>query len=91
MENRVRELRLQNDITQEELANACKISRSTVAEIERGRTPSGDVMLAISRFFGKDPRDVFLDNRVISTIQNVYDLRIKKNGARASKTKIATK
>jgi putative transcriptional regulator len=52
MRNRVREQRLQREMSQAELAAALGVSRQTVISIENGRyLPSLPLAFAIARFF----------------------------------------
>ena len=60
MKNRVRELRMQRDLSQGELAKALRVSRQTVNAIETERyTPSLPLALAIVRFFATTVEEVF--------------------------------
>jgi putative transcriptional regulator len=53
VQNRVREQRIQQGLSQAELAAALGVSRQTVISIESGRyLPSLPLAFAISRFFG---------------------------------------
>jgi len=53
MQNRVREQRTQQGLSQAELAAALGVSRQTVISIENGRyLPSLPLAFAIARFFG---------------------------------------
>jgi putative transcriptional regulator len=53
MQNRVREQRMQQGLSQAELATALGVSRQTVISIESGRyLPSLPLAFAIARFFG---------------------------------------
>ncbi|MDT2295283.1 helix-turn-helix transcriptional regulator [Paenibacillus larvae] len=46
-------------MTQAELAAALKVLRSTIYHLERGGEISGSLMLKLSKFFNKDPREIF--------------------------------
>ncbi|WP_433943512.1 helix-turn-helix transcriptional regulator [Paenibacillus sp. SN-8-1] len=61
MQNNVKFLRRSQeyDLTQEQLAEALKVSRSTVSHIERGGDISGSLLLKVAQFFEKDPREIF--------------------------------
>ena len=61
MENRIRELRKQNNITQDELAKAVSVTRQTVISLENGRY-NASLQLAhkIAVYFGKTIEDVFI-------------------------------
>jgi putative transcriptional regulator len=53
LENRVRELRQENNMTQEQLASAVAVSRQTIIAIERGGyTPSVRLALKLAAAFG---------------------------------------
>ncbi|MDH7497105.1 MAG: helix-turn-helix transcriptional regulator [Syntrophomonadaceae bacterium] len=61
MRNRVRELREQAGLTQEELAARVGVSRQTVISIERGRyNPSILLAFRLARVFGLAVEEVFL-------------------------------
>ena len=58
--NKVAHLRGQNNITQEELAKALRVSRQTVIALERGNyTPSVLLALKTARFFKCSVEDIF--------------------------------
>ena len=61
MENRIRELRKQNNITQDELAKAVSVTRQTVISLENGRY-NASLQLAhkIARYFGMAIEDIFI-------------------------------
>ena len=61
MQNKVKYLRRSEgfDLTQEQLAIELGVSRATIVELEKGRPPSAELMLKISAFFNKDPREIF--------------------------------
>lgn len=82
--NRVRDLRLQHDVSQAEMAAAIKVRRATVSEIERGVIPTGEVMLKVAAFFNKDARDIFFVPSVLSTAQEIHERKIQKRKERAS-------
>lgn len=61
MENRIEQLRKENNMTQQELANALKVSRQTIISLETGRyNPSLTLAFEISRKFNKSIEEVFL-------------------------------
>jgi putative transcriptional regulator len=63
MENRVRELRLDRQLTQVELATQLGVSRQTVNSIEVGRyIPSLPLALALARFFSTSVEEMFDDS-----------------------------
>ncbi len=60
LRNRLRELRQERGITQEELAAALDVTRQTIIAIERGKyDPSLRLAFKISRFFGKKIEEIF--------------------------------
>jgi len=61
LRNEVRYLRRSKefDITQEELAQAVGVSKSAISAIENERGVSAELLLKISIFFNRDPRDIF--------------------------------
>ena len=61
MENRIRELRKQNNITQDELAKAVSVTRQTVISLENGRY-NASLQLAhkIAMYFGMAIEDIFI-------------------------------
>jgi putative transcriptional regulator len=66
VENNVKFLRRGKDydLTQEQLARALNVSRSTVSHLERGGEVSGVLVLKVAKFFDKDPREIFFTNDV---------------------------
>ena len=61
LENRIRELRKQNNITQDELAKAVRVTRQTVISLENGRY-NASLQLAhkIAVYFGMAIEDIFI-------------------------------
>ncbi|NPA76187.1 MAG: helix-turn-helix transcriptional regulator [Candidatus Diapherotrites archaeon] len=60
MKNRLRELRQELGITQEELAEALGVTRQTIIAIEKGKyDPSLRLAFKIARFFGKRIEEIF--------------------------------
>ena len=58
--NRVRERRVREGITQEELAAACGVSRQSINSIERGKyVPSLPLALKLAQVFGCATDDLF--------------------------------
>jgi putative transcriptional regulator len=63
MKNKVRELRVQKDLAQGQLAEAMGVSRQTINSIEKERyTPSLPLALALARFFGVTVEEMFDDH-----------------------------
>ncbi len=62
MKNSVRELRIQKELAQGQLAEAMGVSRQTINSIETERyTPSLPLALALARFFGVTVEEMFDD------------------------------
>jgi putative transcriptional regulator len=60
MKNKIRVYRAINEITQETLADAVKVSRQTILAIEKGKyTPSLDLAFKIARYFDISIEDLF--------------------------------
>ena len=58
--NRVRELRLDRGWTQQQLADAVRVSRQSINSIECGRyVPSLELALAFARVFGRSTDSIF--------------------------------
>ena len=61
MNNRVEELRKQQKMSQEELADVLEVSRQTIGSLENGRyNPSITLAFKIARYFDKTIEEVFL-------------------------------
>ena len=61
MRNRIRELRAERGMTQEQLAKAIGVSRQSVIAIENMKYhPSLELAYKIAKTFGKSIEDVFL-------------------------------
>lgn len=61
MENRLRELRERDSLTQEDLAARVGVSRQTIISLERGRyNPSLTLAYKLARVFGLRIEDVFI-------------------------------
>lgn len=58
--NKVKQLRVEQNITQEDLAVACGVSRQTVIAIEKGNyTPSLALAMQVASYFHLPVEDVF--------------------------------
>jgi len=61
MENRIKELREQKNMTQQNLAESVRVSRQTIISLENGRyNPSIFLAYRIARIFGLSIEQVFL-------------------------------
>ncbi len=61
MKNRLRELREEKGLTQEELAKALGVTRQTIIAIEKGRyDPSLRLAFKIARFFNRSIEEIFI-------------------------------
>lgn len=61
MKNRIKELRIQEGITQEDLSFALSVSRQTIISLESGRyNPSIVLAFKIASYFGCLIEDVFI-------------------------------
>lgn len=61
MNNRIKELRKQKKITQDELAKAVEVTRQTIISLENGKyNASLQLSYKISRYFGTNIEDVFI-------------------------------
>jgi putative transcriptional regulator len=69
IQNRVKELRVQRDWTQQQLADAVGVSRQSINSIERNRyVPSLSLALTFARVFACSTDDIFtLENPEIGT------------------------
>ena len=72
MTNNIKYLRrsAEFDLTQKELAKALGVSRTTIIAIENGNSTSGEMIMKISEFFKKDPREIFFTKNVVCNTQN---------------------
>ncbi|WP_297420184.1 helix-turn-helix transcriptional regulator [Thermococcus sp.] len=61
MKNRLRELREEKGLTQEELARILGVTRQTIIAIERGKyDPSLRLAFKIARFFNRPIEEIFI-------------------------------
>ena len=61
MNNRIKELRKQKKITQDELAKAVEVTRQTIISLENGKYHASlQLAYKISRYFGTNIEDVFI-------------------------------
>lgn len=63
MRNRVRQLRMEQGMTQEEIAERVGVSRQTIISIESGRyNPSIVLAFRLARVFGESIEALFFEN-----------------------------
>jgi putative transcriptional regulator len=61
MKNRLKVLRAEHDMTQQDLAKAVEVSRQTINAIEKGKfDPSLILAMKLSRLFKQDIEDIFI-------------------------------
>jgi len=61
LDNRIKELRKQNKVTQDDLAGAVGVTRQTIISLESGKyNASLQLAYRISRFFNLNIEDVFI-------------------------------
>ena len=61
LNNRIKALRKQKKITQDELAKAVEVTRQTIISLENGKyNASLQLAYKISRYFGTNIEDVFI-------------------------------
>ena len=63
MKNRIRELRARFNLTQEELADKCEVTRQTIIAIEAGKYgPSLEFAFKLSKIFKMPIEEIFLSD-----------------------------
>ena len=61
MKNRLKELRKERGINQEELADILEVTRQTIGSLENGRyDPSINLAFKIARYFNLQIEDIFI-------------------------------
>lgn len=61
MENRIKQLRKEQGITQDELANVLSVTRQTVISLENGKyNPSLQLAFKIAKYFEKEIEHIFI-------------------------------
>jgi len=61
VKNRLRELRKERGINQEELAEALEVTRQTIGSLENGRyDPSINLAFKIAKYFNLQIEDIFI-------------------------------
>lgn len=64
MKNRLKVLRAEHDLTQQDLAKAVEVSRQTINAIEKEKfDPSLVLAMKLSRLFKQDIEEIFLYDR----------------------------
>lgn len=85
--NRIKELRVKNKVTQEELANALQVSTQAVSKWENGGSPDLELVPSIATYFNvttdylfdmKNSDIVNIDKKVAKYIQS-FDLENRMN------------
>lgn len=72
MNNKLKVLRAEKNITQDQLAQLCGISRNTIISIEMGKViPNGDTMLKLSKALKRPIEEIFLDFALCKNNENV--------------------
>jgi len=60
LKNRLKEIRVEKNLTQEELANACEVTRQTILAIEKGKFgPTVTLALVLARVLDVGVEDLF--------------------------------
>jgi len=63
IKNKIKTLRESKGITQEDLANALKVSRQTIIAMEKGNyEPSLGLAIKVARFFDMSVEKIFITN-----------------------------
>jgi len=61
LNNKIKELRKLNKVTQDDLAEAVGVTRQTIISLENGKyNASLQLAYKISRYFGKNIEDIFI-------------------------------
>ena len=61
MNNRIKELRKDNNVTQEDLASAVGVTRQTIISLENGKyNASLQLAFKIAKYFGTEIENVFI-------------------------------
>jgi putative transcriptional regulator len=60
LRNRLKEIRIEKNLTQEKLANACEVTRQTILAIEKGKFgPTVTLALVLARVLDVGVEDLF--------------------------------
>jgi putative transcriptional regulator len=74
MKNIVRKLRVERDLSQDDLAKSLGISRPNLSNIERGiQIPKASLIFKIASFFGKPAEQIFFEDDGLQAYQNQHD------------------
>jgi putative transcriptional regulator len=74
MKNKLKLIRKQEGLTQEELARAVGLTRPYISDIERGVVnPSGDIIIRIANRLRRPVEEIFFTNDVRHEEQNAYE------------------
>ena len=80
--NKIKELRLQNDLTQEELADRCKLTKGYISQLENDLTsPSIATLIDILTALGVTPKEFFADEEEQKIVFKEEDFFEKDTGA----------
>ncbi len=80
--NKIKELRLQNDLTQEELADRCELTKGYISQLENDLTsPSIATLIDILTALGVTPKEFFADEEEQKIVFKEEDFFEKDTGA----------
>ncbi|MBE6067952.1 MAG: helix-turn-helix transcriptional regulator [Clostridium lundense] len=72
MKNKLKLLRAERGITQDELAKILGITRPALSNIETGKfSPKGRLVIKIANYFGIPAEQIFFEDSVLQEEQNV--------------------
>lgn len=78
--NKIKETRIKNNLTQEELADRCEITKGYISQIERNITsPSIQTLIDILEALGTDLKDFFSDNKEEKIVFTKEDVFVKED------------
>lgn len=70
MKNKLKVLRAQHELTQENLARKIGISRPALSDIENNKViPSGKIVIRIANIFGIPAEQIFFEETVMQGVQ----------------------
>jgi len=77
---KIKRLRIKNQLTQEELANRCEISKGCISQVERDLTsPSIATLIAILACVGTNIKDFFNDPVADKLVSQKDDIFIREH------------